>query len=217
MPTLLFIHGFATGPEVWDLQKNEFSGDFLFSTNPDQISRPGKIFIIGWSLGAITALDLFLNKKEAIAGLVLVSAFPKFLRGEDYPAGIPPQWLDVLEKKLHKDFNSGIQYFHRLIFARRNIPPLFYSSHFTSKEQVFRDLAYLKTIDIRSSLGKINIPALIIHGENDLICPPDSAKYLHKNIQGAELRMFPGVGHAPFIEEPSLFNAVLKDFVKKHV
>jgi pimeloyl-ACP methyl ester carboxylesterase len=43
--------------------------------------------------------------------------------------------------------------------------------------------------------GKINLPTLIIHGEEDPVFGVDHAEALHKNIRGSKLEVIKGMGH----------------------
>jgi 3-oxoadipate enol-lactonase len=44
-------------------------------------------------------------------------------------------------------------------------------------------------------LGTINVPTLVIHGENDRLIPPDNGRILAKAIPNAKLVMIPGAAH----------------------
>lgn len=90
MPTLLFIHGFATGPLIWQAQIKEFSRDFKVVSDIEQIDHNSDVFIVGWSMGGWKALDLWQEHHQKIKGLVLVSAFAKYIQSDDYPLGTSP-------------------------------------------------------------------------------------------------------------------------------
>ena len=62
-------------------------------------------------------------------------------------------------------------------------------------------------------MPKIDIPVLLIQGEQDPIVSSATAKYLKDNIPQAELHLLPGIGHAPQLEDPKQFNQILKDFI----
>jgi non-heme chloroperoxidase len=44
---------------------------------------------------------------------------------------------------------------------------------------------------------------------------PDAAEYTAKMIPGAKLSVYQGIGHSPFFEDPSRFNAELAGFVRR--
>ena len=51
-------------------------------------------------------------------------------------------------------------------------------------------------------LGTIKVPTLVLHGENDLLIEPASARKFAAAIPGAKQIMYPQVGHLPQIEIP---------------
>ncbi len=67
--------------------------------------------------------------------------------------------------------------------------------------------------DHMSFLPQINVPTLIVVGEEDLFTPPDIAKLMSDNIPGARLARIPGAGHLPNMEAPEAFNDILEEFI----
>jgi len=60
-------------------------------------------------------------------------------------------------------------------------------------------------------LGKMTVPTLIIHGDEDKSCLGTGA-FLKRIIPSAGLMVFPKTGHTINLEEPALFNFALQDF-----
>ncbi|HWO99388.1 MAG TPA: prolyl aminopeptidase [Methylococcus sp.] len=46
-----------------------------------------------------------------------------------------------------------------------------------------------------------HLPAILVHGRKDLVCPPESAWTLHRRLPRSELRMLPNAGHISAGEE----------------
>ncbi|KKL08125.1 hypothetical protein LCGC14_2579030, partial [marine sediment metagenome] len=63
-------------------------------------------------------------------------------------------------------------------------------------------------------LGAIEVPTLIICGENDDPFVKPSHR-MHERIPGSELVIIPGAGHTPQIEKPAEFNSVLTGFLSR--
>jgi pimeloyl-[acyl-carrier protein] methyl ester esterase len=216
MANLLFIHGFATGPRVWGRQLNEFSKRHKIYTDIAQVNEMDQIVVVGWSMGAITAFQLFKNIGQKIKGLILVSAFAKFLKSADYPFGLPPSHLKNLERKMRADFKDGLRYFYSLVFNGKGIYALTSEHSTLDQAELLSDLKKLSLTDERKMLPEINVPTFILQGEKDQVVFKESAKYLHEKIAGSELVIFPGVGHAPFLEVPKEFNAAVHAFMGKN-
>jgi pimeloyl-ACP methyl ester carboxylesterase len=67
--------------------------------------------------------------------------------------------------------------------------------------------------DFRAVLPHINVPTLVIVGDEDVVTPPADSEFLTRNISGAKLVSIPGAGHLTNIETPEAFNAALEAFL----
>jgi pimeloyl-ACP methyl ester carboxylesterase len=66
----------------------------------------------------------------------------------------------------------------------------------------------------REELRRIDVPTLVVCGEND---EPflEACRQLHEGITGSELAMIPNAGHTPQIENAAAFNAALTGFLSR--
>ncbi|AKC78363.1 chloroperoxidase [Xanthomonas arboricola] len=70
-------------------------------------------------------------------------------------------------------------------------------------------------VDYTPDLEKIDVPALVVHGDDDQIVPIDaSGKLSAKIIQNAELKIYPGAPHGLPVTHADQFNQDLLAFVK---
>jgi pimeloyl-ACP methyl ester carboxylesterase len=68
--------------------------------------------------------------------------------------------------------------------------------------------------DFRHRLREIEIPVLIVWGENDILVPvQDSGRYQRMIGTNARRVVFADTGHVPMIERPSRFNGLLSEFL----
>jgi 3-oxoadipate enol-lactonase len=67
--------------------------------------------------------------------------------------------------------------------------------------------------DSQDLLRSIEVPTLIIHGEEDAIIPPGEAQLMARGIRGARIKILPQIGHLINLESPGEFNRFLRDFV----
>lgn len=72
----------------------------------------------------------------------------------------------------------------------------FVNNSFLEPNQILRDAARLK-----------DIPAVIVHGRYDMVCPIESAWELHQAWPRAELQIIPDAGHAA--SEPGILEALV--------
>ena len=73
--------------------------------------------------------------------------------------------------------------------------------------------AYLDIGDsIETSLSKLKMPTLIVHGDADTTIPVECAHRLHEMISGSELHIIPGAVHGLTSNEASKLQELMSDF-----
>ncbi|KAG1434178.1 hypothetical protein G6F57_021704 [Rhizopus arrhizus] len=71
-------------------------------------------------------------------------------------------------------------------------------------------------VDYTGDLKKIDVPALVVHGDDDQIVPFDaSAKLSSQIISDAELKVYAGAPHGLTVTHADAFNADLLAFARK--
>ena len=66
--------------------------------------------------------------------------------------------------------------------------------------------------DWRNLLRALDVPTLVIHGEQDLL-PVETAAAIGRTLGNARLELLPGAGHMPFWEAPERFFAAVEAFL----
>lgn len=66
---------------------------------------------------------------------------------------------------------------------------------------------------IRDELAQIQVPTLIIVGDQDVAVPLTNSQRLHEGIAGSRLVIIPGAGHTSTVEEPAAINAAINEFL----
>jgi len=69
--------------------------------------------------------------------------------------------------------------------------------------------------DSTATLGTIDVPTLIVVGEDDALTPPAEAMLLHAGIRGSTLEVIAGAGHVANVERPAAVNHVLTEFLAR--
>jgi 3-oxoadipate enol-lactonase len=67
--------------------------------------------------------------------------------------------------------------------------------------------------DTTAALKKLDIPALIVVGEEDALTPPVHSRQMNEAAPGSKLVVIPKVGHMSNLEDPDAFNRALLDFL----
>ena len=67
--------------------------------------------------------------------------------------------------------------------------------------------------DALSWLHRVDVPTLIIAGENDKVIPKESQELMHQVIAGSRFALIRNGSHCPQMDIPELVNAVIERFL----
>ena len=67
--------------------------------------------------------------------------------------------------------------------------------------------------DSTADLSQIDVPTLIIVGEEDGLTPAEFSRKMHEHIGGSRLVVIPEAGHLSNLEAPDAFNGALAEFL----
>lgn len=243
-PALLFIHGWCMSGEVWKYQRDALSGTYRLIT----IDLPGhgrsggardgftvsgcadllsellneleleQTVVVGWSLGAFVAAELFLNHRNCVAALVLVGPTPRFVQSDDFPYGLSPKEAQGMAVKVQRNIQRALGGFQALMLAPNETAAVGYDELVESLilptvAVALQALQALVDADLRDTLSQITCPVLVIHGDHDRICLPQASEYLAAHIPDCRRMVFPGCGHIPFVTQTGRFNECLDEFM----
>jgi 2-hydroxy-6-oxonona-2,4-dienedioate hydrolase len=167
------------------------------------------IHLLGNSLGGHVGLVHVLKHPERIKSLTLSGSSGLFENGmgDTYPKRGD---YDYIRKKTELTFYDPEMASKELVDEVYDIV--------NSRIKVIKIIALAKSA-IRNNLGEelnqIKQPTLLIWGNNDTITPPFVGKEFNKLLPNSELHFIDKCGHAPMMEVPEEFNAILHKFITK--
>ena len=185
-----------------------------------ETSVPGPLMILGWSLGGQVALEWARLRPERVGALVLMSTTPCFVQRPDWPHAMAEATLRQFGDELSVAYRQTLQRFVALQVqgsehSREALASL-RSQLFVRGEpspQALRDsLKLLASSDLRSGIGAISQPALMIAGDRDMLTPIAAARWLASALPRASLVVVPGAAHAPFLSHPEAVVEALDAF-----
>ena len=148
--------------------------------------------VVGWSDGAIIALDLAIHHPERLDRVVA------------YGANYSPEGV-------HFVLSDQVPPFERLIADYRRLAPQ--PDRFEELGVALEALYAVAPHYSEAELGSITTPILILDGEADEAVKPEHTRQLAGLIPGATLVIMPGTGHfAPFART-ALFNQIVLDYL----
>jgi len=185
--------------------------------------RLENLTLVGWSLAVSLIVRLCHSHRLPVDSVVLVDGTPCFVSREDFPHGLPSPQVKKMLKRIDANFPRALEEFHNLLLSpedgerenRDTIWDLLTNERYLPKRGTARDLLVsLAEEDVRSEITAITIPALLMHGDQDKICPVGASRYMQERLGCAETAVFPGAGHAPFLTQAEDFNQRLTSFLR---
>jgi non-heme chloroperoxidase len=142
-----------------------------------------------------------------VAKLVLVSAVPPLmLRTDDNPEGLPAEVFDAIRageradrSQLYRDLADGPFFGHnRRQDVDQGFRDAFWLQGMASGHRGAHEcIAAFSATDFRPDLATIDVPTLVVHGDDDQIVPFDvGGKRSAALIDGAVLSVYEGGAHA---------------------
>lgn len=176
--------------------------------------------MLGWSLGALAAMELAARFPGRIRKLALVAATPKFLRSADWPHGVEPDALREMGERLRTDLTGTVRNFLALQVlgdehAHSTLKTLREKVQAGGAPQPVALAAGLQTLaasDLRARLPLIEAPTLVISGERDRLSHPKAGEKLASALPCGEFQLVPRAAHAPFISQPEAFCRRIEPF-----
>lgn len=242
--TLLLIHGFPLNSNLWESQMEDLrdvARVLAPDLRGHGLSAPGKqpysismmaedclglleavgvqqpAVVCGHSMGGYVALEFFRQFPEWVSALILVSTRAT----ADTEEGKAKR--DEMAQRAH---DEGVT-----IVAHDMLPALFAPQNYEEDEELVgfvRDMmestslkgmvgalqAMKERPDSTPLLAEIDVPVLIVQGEEDQIVGMEEAEAMYEAIEDAQLTVIPGAGHLPNLEQPMSFNEAVWDFLQ---
>jgi pimeloyl-ACP methyl ester carboxylesterase len=178
--------------------------------------------LIGMSLGGFMTLRAALVCPERLHGVVVIGAgarpYDQATRQE-----VRRHYAQVRELAvLPADFARHEAHEHFAERTRRERPELVaqWAGRFASRSGAqtwYETLAWAEQDDVRDRLASLQLPALLIHGDEDAAVGVDVAWETFGLLPAARLAVVPYAGHAVNLEQPALVNALIETFVSESV
>ncbi len=162
---------------------------------------------------------------QRVAKVVLIAAVPPImLKTQANPEGLPIEVFDSLRSAITKD-RSQFYKDLALMFYGGNRPGAKVSqgtleqfwlwSMQAGLKNAYESIKAFSETDFTEDLRKIDVPALVLHGEDDQIVPvKDSARKSAKLIKGAKEIYYPGAPHGITATHQDQVNAELLKFLR---
>ncbi len=241
-PDLVLLHGWGMHAGVWNSVAEQLAERFTVwqldlpgyggsdTVSPYTLEQvvdvlapqvPAHVHLCGWSLGALLAQRWARRHPEQVRSLVLVGATPCFVTREDWDRGVAAKVFDSFAEQLQQDYAATLKRFLSLQArsgdaAREVIARLrqeLFARGEPAMEVLNAGLRLLAESDLRHDTVQLAVRTLLLAGEYDTLTPAVAAAWLAEHMPAAQLNVFRGAAHAPFLSHPQEFVAEVKDFL----
>lgn len=183
------------------------------------------VTLVGFSMGAGEIAKYFsLYGGKRVSKVVIVSGVtPYMLKTDSNPEGVPQEEFDKMAKAMIEDRPAFMENFNKDFFSvsltNHPVSDAFLANSLT-KVMDASPIATLEcaksfsSTDFRKDVVKINVPTLIIHGNNDKTVPvKPTGEESARLIKGARFIIYEGAPHGLWYTEKDKLNQDLIDFI----
>jgi 3-oxoadipate enol-lactonase len=176
----------------------------------------GRVPLVGVSIGGYIFFEFWRRYRGRVAAAVLCNTKAP----ADAPEGKASRLQaanDVLERGTEPFFRSMIP---RLLgkTTRETRPDLVDGTLGMMRKMSPEDVAQVQRgmaerLDSVPTLKAINVPTLVLTGDEDSLTGPPEAELMNKNITGSEMKIVPRAGHFSPWEQPEQVGKILRQFL----
>jgi pimeloyl-ACP methyl ester carboxylesterase len=231
-PPILLLHGFPLDARMWDSQVSVLEQAGYESLAPNLPGRepdndlaswarrvlqllPGDFIPVGCSMGGYLIFELWRQASARIPAAVFV----------DTRAGADtPEVREGRDETIRILGEDGFEAFWKLqepkLFGPDALSDVVERGRAMAAEQPITNLvATIQALgsrpDSRETASSLDVPALVMVGEKDVLTPPSEAEELAELLPIAQLVRLPGAGHLTPLEQPTRVNEELIVFLSQ--
>ncbi len=231
LPLLVMIHGAGGSSRIWTKQTKGLSG----AVNPFALDLPGHgktgtgamsdmgdyaswlkevlvrafeapVILMGHSMGGAIVQEAALLYPELLIGIILVATGPRLQ--------VAPSFLEGFSSRFEKTVDLVMEY----AFASGTDPSIVEEGARAMKEAgpgvVSDDFSACNRFDRRKDVQNIELPCLIICGQEDKLTPVKLSRGLNESIRNSRFQVVPSAGHFVMLEKPEMFNGHVRNFIE---
>ncbi|HEU4522556.1 MAG TPA: alpha/beta hydrolase [Thermoanaerobaculia bacterium] len=235
MPSLVWIHGFPLSSKIFakqprgfapdlagfgsapppsrDYTMNDYAKDVLAGMDAQNIDRA---VLGGLSMGGYILMAIARIAPERISGVILIDT-----RETPDTAESKKGRYDTIEKVKEKGVGVVVEPMLPKMLTSGAPQPLVDETRrimmSSSSEGVIAALrAMAERSDSTDALRKLNVPALVVAGDQDTITPLADAQRMGALLPNATVVTIRGAAHLSNFEQPEQFNDAVASFLKRH-
>jgi len=176
---------------------------------------PKRFALAGLSMGGIIAMEILRRAPDRVTRIALMDTNP-LAETPVSAANREPQIVKVRSGRLTEVMRDNIQPSHLAPGPYRGeVLDLVMDMAQTLGSEVFirQSRVLQRRKDQQATLRKCRVPALVLCGAHDTLCPPKRHEFMAELIPYARLTVLEDSGHFPTLEQPAETTAALRSWM----
>ncbi len=181
---------------------------------------PRRAHWLGWSLGALIALNVAHCHPDRVNRLILLAGSPRFLADTDWP-GLEPGLLERFADDFASDYAASLRRFLLLQNMGQDQARVFHKQLAARLLDCPRPdpgalaggLGLLKETDLRAVLAGLSQPVLQILGGRDRLTPRELGPAMRRLGGRCEVHLLDSAGHLPFLTHQDETLSLIRRFL----
>lgn len=239
-PVVMFAHSLGSDLSIWAAQKSALAGRhtvlcYDIRGHGGTTATPGAYDFDLLAADAIALLDALKIDKVSFVGIslggmigqALALAAPQRLEKlllADTTSRYPPEAQAVWPARIRQIEESGLESLVAPTLERWFTAPyrIAHPETLTRIGNLIRNTPLagyigcchaIAGLNFTTRIAAVNIPTLVLVGDQDVGTPPAMAREIATAIAGAQLVIIPGAAHLANLEQAEIFNQLLMDFL----
>lgn len=234
--TLAFASGFMGITDIWRAQIERFSSEYrcvaFDNRGAGRSEKPfprvaygvqrhaddlhavltevgaEQVVIVGHSMGGNTASLYYLNRPEAVSGIVYCGSYVSGTQIAGVGNTLEAIKGAVKQKANRVEFYKAVGLSEAIALE-------------SAKWELYAVLGNAESFmefDMPDRIGDISCPCLVLHGDGDIVSPLKPCGVgLRDGLPDAQLEVSSGVNHCPMSEDPERTNTLMAQFLEERI
>lgn len=180
-------------------------------------NTPENFALLGLSMGGIIAMEILRIAPERVDRIALLDTNPLAEKDEIKQRRFPQieavqqgRLTDIMRDEMKPNYLADGPQKSNILDLCMDMATDLGADVFIEQSQ-----ALMNRFNQTKTLKSTNIPALILCGREDILCPIERHKLMHKLMANSTLEIIDGAGHLPVLEQPEITNSKITKWLKQ--
>lgn len=176
---------------------------------------PGRFALAGLSMGGIVAMEILRRAPDRVTRIALMDTNPlaetpqvAAAREPQIVAARTGRMLDVMREEMKPNYLAPGPHQQAVLDLVMDMADALGPEIFVRQSRALQ-----RRRDQQSTLRKCKVPALVLCGAHDALCPVKRHEFMSELIPYATLCVLPNAGHLPTLEQPDETTQALRDWM----